>query len=108
MNYLEIAEEIRLCENGGDNEELARRLEQLAGQGQKTAWTAEELELLREGVSLKICLVETGSPILRARDVVAMGEREARRSGGKLKALGSDQMRLILQLEDLRKKLGGP
>ena len=62
--------------------------------------TDEERRLVMEGLQMKICFIETHNPLLRAIDVKNCPV------GAKVMVLNSDQMRLIIKMEDLIVKIG--
>jgi hypothetical protein len=71
-----------------------------------TSWEKQELVL---ALSMRICVIETGDPVLRATDVHnqlrgADGETRARLTR-MLKPLGTETMRLIVRLEELKDKI---
>lgn len=60
--------------------------------------TPEQRELIVEGCQMRICFIETGSPLLRAVDVEQAG---AKVCGYKIRALDAHQRHLIDQLEGI-------
>ncbi len=71
-----------------------------------TSWEKEELVL---ALGVRICLIETGDPVLRATDVhnQMRGANAERRDqlARKLKPLDSATMKHILRLEELAAKI---
>jgi hypothetical protein len=73
-----------------------------------TSWEKDELLL---ALSMRVCFLETGDPVLRAVDVherlasAGISAEERRVLTAKLKPLGSRLMRHILQLEELIGKI---
>ena len=71
-----------------------------------TSWEKQELTL---ALSMRICLLETGDPVLRATDVhnQMRGASSAQRDQltRKLKPLTTDVMRHIVRLEELMVKI---
>lgn len=68
--------------------------------------TSEEKRELLLCISMRICVIETGDPVLRASDVharlrVAVSDHERKQWSRMLRPLPSDTMKLILMLEDL-------
>lgn len=59
----------------------------------------QEREDLVYGLQMRICVIETGTPTLRAADAVNMGQHKI------VKALSADQRALIARHEALIKKL---
>lgn len=60
--------------------------------------TPQETEALVIGLQMRMAIIETGEPYLRICDI-KQGHK------GKIKALSTDQMRLIIFMEDLIVKL---
>lgn len=60
--------------------------------------TKDEIILITMGLQMRITYIETSTPTLRAVDVQGGCE-------GKINALTKEQMRLIIQSEDLLEKL---
>lgn len=65
----------------------------------KLDMTQQEREDIIFGLQMRIALVETGDPTLRASDAIAMGEHK------KVRALSDAQRALIARHEELVKKL---
>jgi hypothetical protein len=65
----------------------------------KLDMTQQEREDLVFGLQMRIAVVETGDPTLRANDAIAMGEHK------KVRALSESQRALIARHEGLVKKL---
>jgi hypothetical protein len=61
--------------------------------------TAEEKEMIYIGLNLRKNRIETGDSLLSAVDAKNMGQEKL------IKVLNSDQMHLILKIEDLIKKI---
>jgi len=61
--------------------------------------SAQEREFLVRGLQIRICVIETGDPVLRANDAIAMGQPKM------VKALSADQRALIAEHEALVAKL---
>ncbi len=61
--------------------------------------TREEKEELYYSISCRLGIIETGTPMMRAKDAVNCGEQR------KIKALTSEQMKLISDLEKIMYKL---
>jgi hypothetical protein len=59
--------------------------------------TPNEAEALYLAIACRLGLIETGVPMMRAVDAEAQGK--------KVKALSADQMKLILMLEDIMKRV---
>lgn len=71
--------------------------------------TSEEKNELLLCISIRICLIETGDPVLRATDLQnqlrdARGEEKVRLAR-QVRALSSSQMKHILMLERLAEKI---
>lgn len=71
--------------------------------------TSEEKNELLLCINTRICVIETGDPVLRANDLQnqirdARGEEKVRLAR-QVRALSSSQMRLILLLEKLAEKI---
>ncbi len=62
-----------------------------------TRLTPEQRELIAYCCEMRICVIETGSPTLRAADV----ERQGKSCQYKIKALDANQRRLIDELEGI-------
>ena len=61
--------------------------------------TTPEKEDLARGMLIRICIVETGDPVMRANDAINCGEHK------KVRALSEDQRALIARHEALVVKL---
>lgn len=61
--------------------------------------TTQEKEDLVRGLLIRICIIETGDPVMRANDAINCGEHK------KVRALSDDQRALIARHEALVKKL---
>ncbi len=61
--------------------------------------TQSEQDDLVRGLQMRICVIETGSPILRAQDAVASGQPQL------VRALSTEQMAVVLRHEALINKL---
>lgn len=53
----------------------------------------DQIDVIVAGLQMQICMIETGSPVLRAMDAQAAGKP--------FTAMTADQMRLVLDLEAL-------
>ena len=60
--------------------------------------THEDVELLVMGLQIRMGIIETGQPMLRAADI-------ANGHSGKIQALSTDQMKAIIRQEELVKAL---
>lgn len=67
--------------------------------------TDAERSLIVTGLSIHLCLIETGDPAVRAADVEAWGDDRPRNATAKIKALTLDRMRVILAAEEIIAKL---
>lgn len=71
-----------------------------------TSWEKQELVL---ALSMRICVIETGEPTLRATDVhnqLRGADADSRaRLARMLKPLGTETMKLIVRLEELKEKI---
>jgi hypothetical protein len=85
-------------------------------QGMKIDITDGERELLDMALAMRRCYIETGNPTVGAGDLANVtggrsGPEEHKLARNllqaEIRALSVDQMRLIVQIEDLRKKLQG-
>lgn len=68
--------------------------------------TRDEKSLLILTLQMRICYIETGNVSLTAQDVANMKDQGVH-GLGEVKALGDDQMREIIKMRDLIKKLAG-
>lgn len=68
-------------------------------------FTEKEKEILKDSLNMKRCYIETGNVSLSVGDVQSMGEEIAKGMGAKIKPLSSDQMRIILSIEEINEKL---
>lgn len=71
--------------------------------------TSEEKNELLLCINMRICVIETGDPVLRAADLQAQlksasGDEKVRLAR-QVRALSSSQMKLILLLEGLAEKI---
>lgn len=72
--------------------------------------TPSEVEIIKAGLQLRVCLIETSDPTLRAIDLYEMDmetQENLRRRGVRVNALSTSQMEIILTADRLLKKLGG-
>jgi hypothetical protein len=67
--------------------------------------TDRERELITTGLLARICFIETGTMGLRATDVEGMGDAKPTGFTGRVKALSSSQMQIILDSEAVIAKL---
>lgn len=65
----------------------------------KATYSIQESEDLCLALGMRICFIETGTPVLRANDAIAQGNLSL------IKPLTSDQQKLIVRLDELRKKV---
>lgn len=62
-------------------------------------FSLQEQEDLVRGLQMRICVIETGDPVLRANDAVQMGRHRL------VRALTSEQRALVARLESLVQRL---
>jgi hypothetical protein len=73
--------------------------------GKMYSLSDEEREILLFSLSIRRNVIETGTMTLSAQDAEQMGEETAKAHGATIKALSTDQMKLILTIEALQAKL---
>ncbi len=61
--------------------------------------TADEKENILLSLNMRLAFIETGDPVLRASDAERSGQRT------RIRVLKTEQMRLIVQTEDLITKI---
>jgi len=61
-------------------------------------FTRSEVELMVLGLYMRICYIETGNPTLRAAD---LKNADLTNVDAEVRVLSTDQMRLIVKMEDL-------
>ncbi len=63
-------------------------------------------ELIREGLQMRICYIETRNPLLRAVDLENQNKSVPKCERKPLRALTIEQMAIIIECEELLTKLG--
>ena len=67
--------------------------------------TLEEKQHLITALQMRVCYIETGDVTLTAQDVENMKEQGVHGVGGVVKALDENQMRAIIKMKDLMRKI---
>lgn len=67
--------------------------------------TDEECELVYWGLMTRVCVIETGTSTLRARDVVNMGKETAKSFGAEARVLDASQAAAVSLSDKLAAKL---
>ena len=73
----------------------------------KTKAHETDIQLIICGLQMRMCFIETGNPLFRAKDLEDVPEETLRRyePTPKIKSLSESQMRIILRSEEIIKSL---